>query len=123
MNPTSARKVLVVDDDVDLLALVAMVLRDEGFDVKTAEDGRQALDSVSREMPDLILLDMKMPVMNGWDFSRQFRTKYGKAAPIVVLTAADDARKRASEIDADGLVGKPFELDALLAMVRRHTKS
>lgn len=122
MNGHDGKTVLVVDDDVDLLALVASVLREEGFEVSTAENGREALDAVSRGMPDLILLDMKMPVMNGWEFSREFRTRHGGAAPILVLSAADDARKRAAEIGADGLVSKPFELDALLRAVDEHIR-
>ncbi len=112
------RHVLVVDDDVDLLDLTAEVIEAEGFGVVRAHDGAQALDAVDREMPDLILLDMKMPVMDGWEFARRFHERYGHRAPIVVVTAASDARKRAADIGAEGWLDKPFAVDALLKLVR-----
>jgi PAS domain S-box-containing protein len=68
-----------------------------------------------------VLLDMKMPVMDGWKFALAYRTMSGDPAPIVVVTAAEDARKRAEEIGAVGWIGKPFELDVLLATVQEHT--
>lgn len=112
----------MVDDDRDLLPLIALVLEGEGYTVQTATDGREALEIIERGMPDLILLDMKMPVMNGWEFARQFRAKYDYQTPIVVLTASQDARKRAEEIDAVGWIGKPFDLDNLISVVNRHVK-
>ena len=78
--------ILVVDDDEDLLTLVAMVLSDEGYTVATARDGLEGLREVEHEMPDLILLDMKMPVMNGWRFASELRARYPRRAPIVVLS-------------------------------------
>ena len=104
------RTVLVVDDDRDIVNLVALVLGFAGYQVQTAADGQEALEAVGRGMPDLILLDMKMPVMDGWEFAKEFQAKYDLRTPIVVLTAATDARKRAEEIGAAGWVGKPFEL-------------
>jgi CheY-like chemotaxis protein len=112
--------VLVVEDDPDLLALVEMILVDAGYRVRTARDGRAALDRVGEEMPALILLDMRMPVMNGWEFAREFRARHERAAPIVVVTAAENARARAEEIDADGFLAKPFDLDDVLSAVERH---
>jgi len=109
----------VVDDDQDLRSLVAMVLEEEGYTVETAADGRQGLDAVNRGMPDLILLDMKMPVMDGWEFAREFRARYNFKVPIVVLTAAADAKKRAEETGAVDWIGKPFDLDTLLSVVGR----
>lgn len=116
------KTVLVADDDQDLLDLVALVLRGEGYSVETAADGRQALAAVERHMPDLILLDMKMPVMNGWEFSTEFRSRYHSQAPIVVLTAAADARKAAGDVGAVSWVGKPFDLDTLVKAVKRYIK-
>src|SRR5436190_12173289 len=92
--------VLVVDDEPDLLEIVATVLADEGYRVLTARDGLEALQALTRELPGLILLDMKMPRMNGWEFAREFRAQYDDQIPIVVLTAAQDAQRRASEIGA-----------------------
>jgi CheY-like chemotaxis protein len=116
----TARDVLVVEDDPDLLSLVEMILVDAGYRVRTARDGRAALDRVGEGMPGLILLDMRMPVMNGWEFAREFRARYGRPAPIVVVTAAENARARAEEIDADGWLAKPFDLADVLSAVERH---
>jgi DNA-binding response OmpR family regulator len=112
--------VLVVEDDPDLLALVEMILRDAGYRVATAPDGRSALARVAEEMPALVLLDMRMPVMSGWEFAREFRARHGRAAPIVVVTAAENARARADEIGADGWLEKPFDLDDVLRAAERH---
>jgi CheY-like chemotaxis protein len=71
-------------------------------------------------MPGVILLDMRMPGMNGWDFAREFRARHGRACPIVVVTAAENARARAEEIGAEGWLSKPFELEDVLATVERH---
>jgi DNA-binding response OmpR family regulator len=117
-----AADVLVVEDDPDLLAVVEMILVDAGYRVRTARDGRTALERVGEEMPSLILLDMRMPVMNGWDFAREFRARHGRSAPIVVVTAAENARARAHEIDADGFLAKPFDLGDVIAVVERHAR-
>jgi len=112
--------ILVVEDDPDLLAIVEMILADAGYRVRTARDGRAALERVAEEMPALVLLDMRMPGMNGWEFAREFRARHGRAAPIVVVTAAENARARAEEIGADGWLAKPFELDEVLHAAERH---
>ncbi len=111
--------VLVVEDDADLAALLKMIVSDAGYPVRGAGDGAEALARVGEEMPQLVLLDMRMPVMNGWEFAREFRARWGRAAPIVVVTAAEDAGLRAREIEADAWLEKPFEIDDVLAMVRR----
>ncbi len=111
--------ILVVEDDPDLLALVEMILSDAGYRVRTAGDGRTALARVAEEMPALVLLDMRMPVMNGWEFAREFRARHGHAAPIVVVTAAENARLRAEEVGAEGWLEKPFDVDDVLRMVAR----
>jgi CheY-like chemotaxis protein len=114
------RGVLVVEDDQDLLVLLEMVLADAGHPVRTATDGRAALDRVAEEMPGVILLDMRMPGMNGWEFAREFRTRFGRSCPIVVVTAAENAQLRAQEIGAEGWLAKPFDLEDVLTMVARH---
>ncbi len=114
------RPVLVVEDDPDLLALEEAFLAEAGYRVSCAADGLEALDRVEREMPGLILLDMRMPRMNGWEFAREFRARYGNACPIAVITAAENARLRAQEIDADAWLEKPFDLDEVLRLVARH---
>jgi len=114
--------VLVVDDDVDLLEMLELLLEGAGYRVVTAGEGREALQKVAQEMPGMILLDMKMPGMNGWQFAHEFRAKYDHCAPIVVLTAAEDARRRAEEIGAEGYLGKPFDIDDVIRIVGRHVR-
>jgi DNA-binding response OmpR family regulator len=113
------RSILVVEDDADLLALMEMILVDAGRRVRTAREGGAALQRVGEEVPALILLDMRMPGMNGWDFAREFRARHGRACPIVVVTAAENARQRAEEIGADAWLAKPFDIDEVLAIVDR----
>ncbi len=113
------QRILVIDDDPDLLELIALLLSDCGYEVMTAGDGRAALDVVARAHPDLILLDMKMPVMNGWQFAAAYKEACDGEAPIVVLTASDDVRLRAREVGAQGWLGKPFRPEELLAVVAR----
>jgi CheY-like chemotaxis protein len=115
----TARDVLVVEDDADLAALMTMILADAGYSVRSAADGAQALARVAERMPAVVLLDMRMPVMNGWEFAREFRARHGHAAPIVVVTAAENARLRAAEIEAEGWLEKPFELEDVVAAVAR----
>jgi CheY-like chemotaxis protein len=117
---TEGKAVLVVDDNPDVRELVEAILVDAGYPVLTAGDGQAALERVAQELPGVILLDMTMPRMDGWEFARAFRARYNRLTPIVVLTAATDARQRAQEIQAEGYLGKPFELDALLDTVERY---
>jgi DNA-binding response OmpR family regulator len=113
------RPILVVEDDPDLRSLLEMILSDAGWRVRTAPEGRAALFRAEEELPGLVLLDMRMPGMNGWDFAREFRARHGRACPIVVVTAAENARRRAEEIGADGWLAKPFDLDGVLSVVSR----
>jgi DNA-binding response OmpR family regulator len=110
-------RVLVVEDDPDLAALEADVLLDRGHAVEIASNGREALEAVGRAAPDLILLDMKMPVMGGREFAEEYRRREPRAAPILVVTAADDAQRRAAEVGASAWIGKPFDPETLLAKV------
>ena len=105
------RTVLVVEDDPHLMAAMTMILEELRLTVLSAENGQEALAILERGKPGLILLDMKMPVMDGWEFAKQFYARYGRGIPIVVVTAAEDARKRAAEIGADGYISKPFQID------------
>jgi CheY-like chemotaxis protein len=107
----------VVDDDPSIVAVVSEILIAEGHEVVAAENGAEALGKVDGE--SLVLLDMRMPVLDGWGFARAFRAA-GKRSPIVVMTAAENARRWAEEIGAEGYLAKPFEIDALIAAVERH---
>jgi two-component system, chemotaxis family, chemotaxis protein CheY len=113
--------VLVVEDDDEIRDFVALLLEGEGYAVRTARNGAEALDVVRDNAPRLILLDMRMPVMDGWGFARAYRTQPGPHAPILVMTAARDAAQRAHEIQADAYLAKPFDLDDLMSLVDRLT--
>lgn len=119
MEDNSSKTVLVVDDDPDLRTIAEMILTEAGFRVTTAEHGKAALEAVNHGLPSVILLDIKMPVMDGPEFARQFRARYGEKIPIVVVTAAESAARWARDIGAQGWLGKPFELDELVDVVRR----
>jgi len=114
------RPVLVVDDDESVRQAMDWMLSDEGFSVATAENGARALERVQAECPGLILLDMRMPIMDGWQFARTYRARPGPHAPIVVVTAAADARERAREIGAADFLPKPFDVDDLIRVVSRY---
>jgi CheY-like chemotaxis protein len=116
----AADPILVVDNDDAILSTVEAALADEGYTVLAAPDGVVALDLVRQRPPGLILLDMKMPIMDGWGFARAYRAQPGPHAPIVVLTAAVDAGRPAAEIGAEGYLAKPFNLDDLLAVINRY---
>ncbi|HEX7101296.1 MAG TPA: ATP-binding protein [Nitrolancea sp.] len=113
----SVPRVLVVDDDESIRQLIDIVLKDEGFAVDFASDGSAALDVISRQHPDLIMLDMRMPGMDGWEFVDRYRASYGHRASIIVFTAAHNAAERSAEVDADGHIAKPFDLDDLIERV------
>ncbi|MEA2641308.1 MAG: hypothetical protein QOF51_2702 [Chloroflexota bacterium] len=115
---TPRGEVLVVDDDPDIREAVGRALEAEGYAVATARNGAEALAIVERELPDLVLLDMRMPVMDGWAFARAVEER---SLPLVicVMTAATDAQVRAREINAAYVLSKPFDLEELLAVVER----
>lgn len=110
--------VLVVDDDTSILDTVSSILSGEGYDVVSAASGKEALEAVARKQPVVILLDMRMPVMDGWAVARALRSQ-GISVPIVVMTAADSAKRWADEVGAEGYLAKPFGLDELLMAVER----
>jgi len=111
--------VLVVDDDPDILEALAEILEGEGFEVRRARNGKEALERLEPVPPRLILLDLMMPVMDGWEFSQQMRRRPPVAdLPIIVLSADRNVGAKARDIGAVGHLAKPFELTDLLEMVR-----
>lgn len=111
-------RVLVVDDEPDIRATVQAMLEIEGYLVEQAANGADALAVIEREPPDLVILDMRMPVLDGWAFSTELRRR-GHEIPVVVMTAARDAARWATEIAAAAFVAKPFRFDDLLGAVER----
>jgi CheY-like chemotaxis protein len=118
MKEAAMSSVLVIEDDPDMRGLLVLMLEEQGHAVRAAANGRAGLEAIHRERPDVILLDMKMPVMDGWEFARRYRAEGGNQAPIVVMTASEDPRKPAEEIGAAGWLGKPVELDVLFDTVK-----
>jgi DNA-binding response OmpR family regulator len=115
-------RVLVIDDDPDIRQLITIALSDEGYQVDEASDGRAALDLLAHTHPNIILLDMRMPGMDGWQFVQRYRELYGRRSPIIVVTAAHDPSRRGAEVDADSYLSKPFDIGDLIERVSALTK-
>ncbi len=113
--------ILVVDDDPSILETVRAILEAEGYSVVTAANGQDALEILERLTPFLMLLDMRMPVLDGWGVAAALRDSKHHF-PVVVMTAAENAKRWADEIKADGHLEKPFELTDLLECVARHER-
>jgi DNA-binding response OmpR family regulator len=116
--PAKKTTILTADDDPQLLRLVARNLQLEGYEVLTASDGKQALEEVEAHMPDLVLLDVMMPKMDG--FTVCHRVREFSAVPIIIITARgqDQDKVRGLDLGADDYLTKPFSVDELLARVR-----
>ena len=112
-------RILIVDDEPEIVRGLEDNLRFEGYQTSTAADGREALAVAAREAPDLILLDIMMPGLSGWDVCRELRSQ-GIDVPIIMLTARSEEsdRVRGLELGADDYITKPFSLRELLARVR-----
>jgi two-component system, chemotaxis family, chemotaxis protein CheY len=113
-----AERILVVDDDESIRQIVRLCLSDEGYDVQEAPNGQAALDTLSVVRPDLILLDLRMPVMDGWEFAKLYADTPKPHAPIVAFVAALNAEQECADLPAAAILTKPFDLDDLLRAVR-----
>jgi DNA-binding response OmpR family regulator len=113
-------RVLVVDDDDSIRQIVRLCLSDEGYRVCEAPNGEAALEVLGKFNAELILLDLRMPVMNGWEFARRYRMLPGPHAPIVAFVAALNANEECANLETAAILSKPFDLDDLLAAVRSH---
>ena len=112
-----ARNILVVEDDNNISNLIKMYLDKEGFDVRIAADGGKAVEEFKEKEPDLVLLDIMLPVMDGWQVCRELRKTM--KMPIIMLTAKGETEDKVSglEMGADDYIVKPFEVKELLARV------
>jgi CheY-like chemotaxis protein len=115
----AGERILIVDDDESIRQVVAIFLTDEGYQVSSVGNGQAALDIVPHFQPDIIILDLRMPIMDGWEFVRRYRELPGWHAPIIAFVAALRAEEEQHEIGAVGLLAKPFDLDELLSVVDR----
>ena len=107
-------RVLLVDDDPDILESTQYLIEAEGYQVDTARNGQEALDRLQVQRPDVILLDLMMPVMDGWQFADRLRKTVFANVPIVVLSATHALAERAKQIPATAYLAKPFDIDELL---------
>lgn len=123
MLPLDLKTILVIEDEKVILNTLKEFLEFEGYNILVADNGLTALAILEKSaMPHLLLLDMKMPKMNGWEFAKAFNEKYNNAAPIIVATAAVDAEQRAKDVNAVDWVEKPFNLDVLLEKIKKHAR-
>ncbi len=116
--PAKKTTILTADDDPQLLRLVARNLQFEGYEVLTASDGKMALEQIEAHTPDLVLLDVMMPKMDGFTVCHRVREFSG--VPIIIITARgqDQDKVRGLDLGADDYLTKPFSVDELLARVR-----
>jgi DNA-binding response OmpR family regulator len=117
---TGTRRILVVEDDADIRETIEMALSGSGYDVVTTSHGADALAVLDEVSIDAILLDVRMPVMDGVEFARRMRARPGPRPPLALLTAAQD-QKVARQIGAGWILEKPFDLGMLLEVVGEMT--
>jgi CheY-like chemotaxis protein len=109
-----------VDDDPEILEATGQVLREWGYTVDEALDGATALSLARKAQPDLVLVDLMMPVMDGWTLIRRMREEnLLDGTPLVVFSADRDAREKARDLEAQAALRKPFELEELQDVVER----
>ncbi|MFH1440656.1 MAG: response regulator [Candidatus Omnitrophota bacterium] len=115
------KKILLVDDEKDLVETVVFQLEASGYEVITAYDGQEALEKARKDNPDLIVLDLMLPKIDGYKVCRmlKFDEKY-KNIPIIMFTARaqEQDKKLGLEVGANGYITKPFELEVLLAKIK-----
>ncbi|HEY3274546.1 MAG TPA: response regulator [Methanocella sp.] len=121
-----ANKIMVVDDEPDVVDLVKLVLESDGFSVVTAYSGKEALEKIDSEMPDLVLLDIMMPQMDGWEvYSRIRANPRTKDIPVAMLTAKSQSIDKMiglHVVKVDDYITKPFGRSELLERVKRILK-
>lgn len=114
-----ATKLLIVEDEKKIARFLELELKHEGYEIITAHDGRTGLEMAENEAPDLILLDLMLPVMSGIEVCRRIRQSKNRV-PIIMLTAKDDVTDKVMGLDmgADDYMTKPFAIEELLARIR-----
>ena len=113
------RLVLIVDDDPDILQTLGLCLSTEGYRVLMAANGEEALEVLKSERPHVILLDLMMPVMDGWQFVAEMDARGQRGAPLLILSADRAVQGHAGNLRASGHLAKPFDLDELLTKVQQ----
>jgi len=114
------KKILIVDDEDDILHFLELVLREKGYEVATASGGHEALTKAQLERPDLVLLDIMMPQMDGWEVLKLLRVDEGTSQiPVAMLSARTEAKDRVQGLQEGAIdyICKPFSLQALLGKI------
>jgi two-component system chemotaxis response regulator CheY len=114
----TAPRVLIVEDDNSIREMVALALQDAGYDVVDARDGEVAFELLKGAPADILLVDLRMPLMDGFEFMRRYHAGGGRA-PIIVLSASRDVDLTRHSVSAAAIVEKPFDLNDLIATVGR----
>jgi DNA-binding response OmpR family regulator len=112
-------RVLIVDDDDELAEVLRQALRESGYAVATVRHGAAALELIGQIQPDLILLDLRMPIMDGWSFVTQYRRNEKVGGRIVLLSGHPNVRDISQSLGADAYIGKPFELTQLIGTLEQ----
>lgn len=114
------KKILVIDDDPDIVELVKMRLAESGYNVVTAGNGKDGLDKVARENPDLIVLDVLMPSMDGYTFIKELKaSQRAKSIPIIILTAKEKMKDLFEMEGVKHYMVKPFDSKELLVKIKQ----
>ena len=114
------KRVLVVEDDGEIRRLLADLIAHEGYVVDQARQGNEALATMARHRPDVIILDLMMPVMDGWSFVETLRNRtHWSQTPIVVISAVPRIEVEGKRLGVSAWLPKPFDLDELVGHVRR----
>jgi CheY-like chemotaxis protein len=123
MTASQPKTILIIEDEKEILYTLKEFLEFEDYQVIIAVNGLESMELLKTSvMPNLILLDMKMPIMNGWEFAAAFLAKYNQMSPIIAVTAAADAEQRAKSINAIDWIEKPFDLDLLVKKIKMHIR-
>jgi CheY-like chemotaxis protein len=120
MDTQTTSRLLVVDDEPQIVWMLQFTLEAEGYQTLAAADGRTALDEVREHHPSVVLLDIMMPVMDGWAFLEELQTIPATERPRVIVVSARSSRRdraKAAELGADAFVAKPFSVDDLLVIL------
>ena len=116
--PARGKRVLLVDDEPQVRATIGEALTLEGYEVTQASNGAEALALLRTARPDVIVLDLWMPIMDGWAF-RKAQVEAYPGIPLVVLSALDLSHERLAELRAEALLGKPFDLEQLYESIAK----
>ena len=114
--------ILVVDPDPDMVDVITAVLEGEGYSCRSAANGQEALEACLRAVPAVVLMDLQLPVMNGWICARWLRARYDNTLAIVIMTTTRYVEEHRAQTTADGVLTKPFALDQLVRVLSRYVE-